>query len=47
MIKIDQTATRKVEVRWETGEDYTFLSALYDLIKARNIDKLEIKRLNK
>ena len=39
MIRINQTATRKAEVCWETGEDYVFLNAIKQLIEQRNKDK--------
>lgn len=36
MIRINQIASRKVEVSWDTGKEYQYLKSLQDLIKSLN-----------
>ena len=42
MIWIKQVTTRRVEVSWETGDDYLYLQALKVLVDSRNKDKEKI-----
>ena len=42
MIKINQVTTRRVEVCWETGDDFAFLKTLNQLVELRNKDKEQI-----
>lgn len=45
MIHINQEATRRIELSWETGEDYRFIQELEKLIRLRNYDKRVIEKL--
>lgn len=42
MIKIKQVTTRRVEVSWETGDDYNYLKTIETLINIKNKDKEQI-----
>lgn len=47
MIRISRIDERRVEVSWDTGNDYIFLRHLADIIHLRNHDKDKIKGLEK
>lgn len=47
MIRISRLDNRRVEVSWDTGNDYQFLRHTADMIHLRNQDKERIKELEK
>jgi len=47
MIRLSKIDKKRVEVSWDTGEDYRFLRRLGDTIHLRNQDKERIKELEK
>lgn len=45
MIRISKIDKKRVEVSWDTGNDYRFLRHVADIIHLRNHDKEKIKEL--